>query len=80
MKEEWCYSWVGADAKDEDNELHGSNCAHLLHKTAPEADIYVAKVFKKNNVRYYEADNIAKVRLFRPGACQPPTDILTQVT
>ncbi|KAH7308885.1 hypothetical protein B0I35DRAFT_88127 [Stachybotrys elegans] len=60
MKEEWCQSWVGADAKDEDNELHGTNCAYLLHKAAPEADIYVAKVFNQNALRFYEAENIAK--------------------
>lgn len=68
MKKEWCHSWVGDDAKDEDNELHGSNCAHLLHKSAPEADIYVAKVFNQNNVRDYEAENIAKVRFLQPVA------------
>ncbi|EXK77688.1 hypothetical protein FOQG_17614 [Fusarium oxysporum f. sp. raphani 54005] len=60
MKEEWCQSWVGADAKDEDNELHGTNCAYLLHKAAPEADIYVSKVFNQNALRFYEAENIAK--------------------
>ncbi|KAM7185093.1 hypothetical protein V8F33_012602 [Rhypophila sp. PSN 637] len=60
IKEEWCQSWVGADAKDEDNELHGTNCAYLLHKAAPEADIYVAKVFNQNTFKFYEAENIAK--------------------
>ncbi|RSL68667.1 hypothetical protein CEP54_002672 [Fusarium duplospermum] len=60
IREEWCHSWVGADAKDEDDELHGTNCAYLLHKSAPEADIYIAKVFNQNAVRYYEAKNIAK--------------------
>ena len=62
IREEWCHSWVGADAKDEDDELHGTNCAYLLHKSAPEADIYIEKVFNQNAVRYYEAKNIAKVR------------------
>ncbi|RTE81984.1 hypothetical protein BHE90_003558 [Fusarium euwallaceae] len=60
IRDEWCHSWVGADAKDEDDELHGTNCAYLLHKSAPEADIYIAKVFNQNAVRYYEAKNIAK--------------------
>ncbi|KAJ4310138.1 hypothetical protein N0V84_011131 [Fusarium piperis] len=60
IKEEWCHSWVGADARDEDDELHGTNCAYLLHKSAPEADIYVAKVFNQNAVRFYEAQNVAK--------------------
>ncbi|KAI8674311.1 Peptidase-S8 domain-containing protein [Fusarium keratoplasticum] len=60
IREEWCHSWVGADAKDEDDELHGTNCAYLLHKSAPEADIYIEKVFNQNAVRYYEAKNIAK--------------------
>ncbi|RSM09815.1 hypothetical protein CEP52_003924 [Fusarium oligoseptatum] len=60
IKEEWCHSWVGADVRDEDNELHGTNCAYLLHKSAPEADIYIAKVFNQNAVRSYEAQNIPK--------------------
>lgn len=68
MKEEWCRSWVGADAKDEDDGLHGTNCAHLIHKAAPEADIYVAKVFKQNAFRFYETENIASVGQPRNGS------------
>ncbi|KAI0153424.1 hypothetical protein BJ166DRAFT_532751 [Pestalotiopsis sp. NC0098] len=62
VREEWCYSWVDHDpgASDDDNELHGTNCVELLHKAAPEADIYVAKVFSQNSVRLNEAENIAK--------------------
>ena len=60
MKEDWCQSWVGGDSKDQDEGLHGTNCAYLLHKAAPEADIYVAKVFNHNALRFYEAENIAK--------------------
>ncbi|KAL6838095.1 hypothetical protein V8C40DRAFT_231593 [Trichoderma camerunense] len=62
MKNEWCYSWVGdtSDTTDDDNELHGTNCAYLLHKVAPEADIYVEKVFRQNSLRFYEAENISK--------------------
>ncbi|UKZ71432.1 uncharacterized protein TrAtP1_012387 [Trichoderma atroviride] len=62
MSPEWCYSWVGdkSNAQDDDNDLHGTNCAYLLHKVAPEADIYIGKVFERNTVRLYEAENIAK--------------------
>ncbi|KAJ3549807.1 hypothetical protein NM208_g305 [Fusarium decemcellulare] len=68
MKEEWCKSWVGATTKDYDDDLHGTNCAYLLHKAAPEADIYIARVFYKNELKLYEANNIAK-------AVQHATDI-----
>ncbi|UPL01136.1 hypothetical protein LCI18_012070 [Fusarium solani-melongenae] len=40
IREEWCRSWIGTDSKDEDDELHGTNCAYLLHKSVLEADIY----------------------------------------
>ncbi|RFU81010.1 minor extracellular protease epr [Trichoderma arundinaceum] len=60
MKEEWCHSWVGDDVRDEDDELHGTNCAYLLHKAAPEAEIYVEKVFQHNSFKVYQAQNIAK--------------------
>jgi hypothetical protein len=65
MKEDWCQSWVGADARDQDDKLHGTNCAYLLHRAAPEADIYVAKVFNQSALRLYEAENISKVRQTR---------------
>ncbi|KAF3019285.1 hypothetical protein E8E14_007547 [Neopestalotiopsis sp. 37M] len=62
VQEQWCQSWIGAksDVSDEDKHLHGTNCVTLLHKSSPEADIYVAKVFRDNSVRFYEAENIAK--------------------
>jgi hypothetical protein len=64
VREEWCRSWVGPenDAKDEDDGLHGTNCAYILHKAAPEAEIYIEKVFGSTSFRPYEAQNIAKVR------------------
>ncbi|KAF4964966.1 hypothetical protein FSARC_7144 [Fusarium sarcochroum] len=62
VRKEWCHSWVGDGVNDGDEELHGTNCAYLLHKTAPEADIYIAKVFEENLVKFYQAENIAKVR------------------
>lgn len=50
MKKAWCLRFaddkVDSDIKDEHDSLHGSNCASLIHKAAPEADIYVAKKFK----------------------------------
>ncbi|KAF2801991.1 uncharacterized protein BDZ99DRAFT_527942 [Mytilinidion resinicola] len=62
VKREWCHSWVGAgtDVEDEDDELHGTNCVYVLHKAAPEANIYVEKVFRSNSFRIYQAENIAR--------------------
>lgn len=69
IRAEWCHSWVGegANYKDEDDSLHGTNCVNLLHKAAPEADIYVAKVFSGAGFDEAEAENVAKVgpSLFR---------------
>jgi hypothetical protein len=67
VKEEWCYSWIGSsnNIKDEDDGLHGTNCAYILHKAAPEAEIYVEKVFQNTNFKSYQAQNIAKVRFIR---------------
>jgi hypothetical protein len=64
VKEEWCHSWVGGenDTRDEDDGLHGTNCVYILHKAAPEAEIYVEKVFQGTSFRSYQAQNIAKVR------------------
>lgn len=62
IMDEWCHSWIG-DPKDiHDEDGHGTHCAYLLHKVAPEAEIYVAKVFSHNQVKLYQAENIAKVR------------------
>ena len=63
VKEEWCYSWVGSidDINDEDDGLHGTNCAYILHQAAPEAEIYVEKVFRSTSFRSYQGQNIAKV-------------------
>lgn len=58
---------VGDEGKieDEDPGLHGTNCVLLLHKAAPEADIYVEKISTGTNMRTYHVENIAKVRLGR---------------
>ena len=63
LRKEWCHSWVGAetDVQDEDDEIHGTNCAYILHKAAPEANIYIEKVFQRNNLKTYQAKNIAMV-------------------
>lgn len=63
VKKAWCHSWVGdeEDVKDEDPGLHGTNCAYIMNKAAPEADIYIAKVFSTTEFRSYQAENIAKV-------------------
>lgn len=66
VRKEWCHSWTGAktDVEDEDDEMHGTNCTYLLHKAAPEADIYIEKVFQRNSFKIYQAESIAKVRPF----------------
>lgn len=63
MKKEWCYSWIDdtSDVRDDDDQLHGTNCAYLLHKAAPEADIYVGKLFRQNSFKHDEAQNVSKV-------------------
>lgn len=69
MKEAWCLRFangkVDNDIKDEHDSLHGSNCASLIHKAAPEADIYVAKVFKGTRLGIEEIAQISKVRCLR---------------
>lgn len=59
-----CKSWVpgvagsvdtdknGMLLSDEDTDGHGTHCAMVAHKVAPNADIYVARIFKdRNSVR-----------------------------
>ncbi|UKZ69411.1 uncharacterized protein TrAtP1_010421 [Trichoderma atroviride] len=64
MKEDWCLRFsdgkVDKDIMDEVDSLHGSNCASLIHKAAPEADIYVAKVFKGTTLEIKEIAQISK--------------------
>ncbi|KAM0512893.1 hypothetical protein ACHAPE_008395 [Trichoderma viride] len=64
IKEAWCLRFadgkVDNDTKDEHDSLHGSNCASLIHKAAPEADIYIAKVFKGTELEIKEIAQISK--------------------
>jgi hypothetical protein len=46
----WVRSKIGED-EVEDLDGHGTHAVGLLLKVAPEADIYVARVFEKNNER-----------------------------
>lgn len=54
--------WPETDVNDGDNGLHGTNCTHLLHKAAPEAEIYIEKLFQEPNFKEYQAKNIAMAR------------------
>ncbi|KAK6524505.1 hypothetical protein TWF281_011412 [Arthrobotrys megalospora] len=62
VKKEWCHSWVNeaTNIEDEDDGLHGTNCVYLLHKVAPEAEIYVGKVFASTSFRIDQSQNIPK--------------------
>lgn len=58
-----CYSWVDEDNNNvHDNHGHGTNVTALVLHVAPEADIYIAKVFSGGEFEVDEADNVAKVR------------------
>ena len=61
IRKEWCRSWVGSPSDIGDHDGHGTHMAHLLHRVAPEADIYVAKVFRGSSFDMAEAENIAQV-------------------
>ena len=47
-----CKSWLPNSAGDgllpgdEDDDGHGTHCAMVAHKVAPNADIYIARIFK----------------------------------
>jgi hypothetical protein len=63
LRKERCYSWVGGDSTDvHDSHGHGTNATDLLLRVAPQAQIYVAKVFSGNEFNVEEASNVAKVR------------------
>lgn len=62
IRPEWCRSWVGGEQDFHDDVGHGTNCAYLAHKAAPDADIYVAKVFSDKKFKLYQAKHIADVR------------------
>jgi hypothetical protein len=47
----------------EDLTGHGTDMVHLLRKTCPFAEIYVARVFKKNNGDINTAEHVAKAIL-----------------
>ncbi|KAL5593259.1 hypothetical protein FOBRF1_012361 [Fusarium oxysporum] len=50
-------SWIGKDVQDSDG--HGTRVAELILKTAPNADIYIGKVFTGSEVVTREAKNVA---------------------
>ena len=62
LRPDRCYSWVGENNGDvHDDHGHGTNATSLLLEVAPNADIYVAKVFIEGDVKVDEVENIAKV-------------------
>ncbi|OHF02880.1 hypothetical protein CORC01_01638 [Colletotrichum orchidophilum] len=61
MKVEWCTSFVGDPDETHDYDGHGTHCASLLRKAAPDAEIYVAKVFSRNEFDLKQAGKISEV-------------------
>lgn len=58
-----CRSWVGNDSNDvHDYDGHGTRIAELILRVAPEADIYICKVFNGRSLLPDEVEGIAKVR------------------
>jgi hypothetical protein len=56
-------SWIGSDSRDiRDLDGHGTRVAELILRAAPEADIFIGKVFSGSEFSTKEAKNIAKVR------------------
>ncbi|KAI3577549.1 hypothetical protein IWW34DRAFT_807743 [Fusarium oxysporum f. sp. albedinis] len=63
IKHQNCRSWVGNDTNDvHDYDGHGTRIAELILRAAPEADIYVCKVFNGRSLLPDEVEGIAKVR------------------
>lgn len=69
MKDEWCCSFVDGAQNFHDEDGHGTHCASLLRKIAPDAEIYILKVFSRNEFDLKQARNISKVR--RSVGCLP---------
>ncbi|KAL9570948.1 hypothetical protein ACKAV7_005285 [Fusarium commune] len=56
-----CRSWVGNDSNDvHDYDGHGTRIAELILQAAPEADIYICKVFNGCILHPDEVEGIAK--------------------
>ncbi|KAM5344484.1 hypothetical protein ACJ41O_013020 [Fusarium nematophilum] len=61
ITDENCYSWVGNNTNDiHDIHGHGTKITELLLRVAPEADIYICKVFNGTELCTDEAKNVAK--------------------
>ncbi|KAH6953871.1 peptidase S8/S53 domain-containing protein [Ilyonectria sp. MPI-CAGE-AT-0026] len=48
IRPEYCRSWIGGENDFYDDVGYGTSCAYLAYMAAPDADIYVAKVFSDN--------------------------------
>jgi hypothetical protein len=55
-------NWTDQSAEWTDDEGHGTHLATLLRRTAPNAIIHVAKVYKKSPTEDKSADRVAEVR------------------
>ncbi|EWZ43527.1 hypothetical protein AU210_006996 [Fusarium oxysporum f. sp. radicis-cucumerinum] len=61
IKHQNCRSWVGNDSNDvHDYDGHGTRIAELILRAAPEADIYICKVFNGRSLLPDEVEGIAK--------------------
>jgi subtilisin family serine protease len=58
------YDFVEGTSSITDLHGHGTHTAHLLLKTAPNASIYVARVFRTTKADRNTAQLVAKVSLF----------------
>jgi subtilisin family serine protease len=61
LEDDWCISFVGEPHEFHDEDGHGTHCVSLLRKVAPDAEIYVAKVFSHKEIDLTQAMNIPKV-------------------
>lgn len=70
LSKDRCYNWTcttsGGDLENTqdvaDSNGHGTNVAKLLIETAPDAELYIAKVMESSSIKMKEVRSIAKVR------------------
>jgi len=62
IKEDQVFDFVTNQEKSIVDETgHGTHCTHILLKTAPYAEVYVGRVFRKNEADDDTALKVAKV-------------------
>lgn len=58
----WCKNWIGRDEHNvEDKDGHGTHVADLIHRTAPEAEIYIARISEGREFSLNSAKYVAEV-------------------